>query len=158
MNGRVLEHIIKKHIITRNWFQGFSSPDLPLPPIKHYPALFILNTDTTDGPGEHWCVVIVFNKNHAEFFDSYGNPPSSYNLNIPIKQKSTTVQYNKKRVQGNKPNCGHHCIFYSIHRAEGKSLSFITNNLYTNNLTTNDRIAYNFIKNSYGIIYAEYSR
>lgn len=157
MNGSVLEHILKKHLITKTWFQGFSSVDLPLPPVKHYPALFILNTDTTEGPGEHWCIVIIFNKNNAEFFDSYGNPPSTYNLLTPIQQKISSIKFNQKRVQGEKPTCGHHCLFYSIHRAEGKSLPFITNNLYSNNLNLNDHLVYNFVKKSYGNIYADYS-
>lgn len=156
MNGSILNHILKKHLHTQKWFQGFSSVDLPLPPIKKYPALFILNTDDTRGPGEHWCVVIIFNKNRAEFFDSYGKPPCEYNLHESILNYSNTINYNKKRVQGNKPTCGHHCLFFSIQRAEGKSMENILQSLYTNDLYANDNLVYSFIKNSYGNEYASF--
>ena len=157
MNGAVISHILSTNPGTKKWFCGFSSPDIPLPDIEKYPSLIILNTDKANGPGEHWCVVIIFNKNYCEFFDSYGRPPCKYNLEEPILKHVNQITYNPKRVQGNAPTCGHHCLFFALHRASGKTLSEIMYNLYTECLKINDNIVYSFVQNSYGKIYASFN-
>ena len=35
---------------------------------------YIVNTDISTGPGEHW-VVIYFRRDQAIYFNSYGRPP-----------------------------------------------------------------------------------
>jgi len=156
MNGSVINHILSTNTHTNKWYNGFSSPDIPLPNIKKYPSLVILNTDTTDGPGEHWCVLIIYNRNKSEFFDSYGQSPSFYHFDKPIFEQVNNIQFNNVRVQGSYPTCGHHCLFFSILRAAGHSMKNILLNKYSNHLLNNDQLVYNFIKNSYGNLYAQF--
>jgi len=156
MNGSVINHILTSNPYTKHWYNGFSSPDLPLPHITKYPSLIVLNTDTTDGPGEHWCILIVFNNDEAEFFDSYGQSPQTYNFHNSIFEHVKKIKYNTRRVQGKLPTCGHHCLFYSVLRANGFSLNNIMSNKYSENLFNNDVTVFNFIKNSYGELYAKF--
>ena len=36
---------------------------------------YIINTDTSDKPGEFWVAIYFRNNNEAIYFDSYGQPP-----------------------------------------------------------------------------------
>ena len=49
----------------------------------HYCAL-IVNTDFSDKPGQHWVAYLYLPNHTAEFFDSNGQPPSTYNLPDPF--------------------------------------------------------------------------
>jgi hypothetical protein len=157
MNASVITHILSRDPYTHEWFQGFSSPDLPLPKIKRKPALFVLNTDDSDGPGEHWCVALIRNRNNCEFFDSYGLPPSAYNFESELLKQCKHVSYNEFRVQGTSPTCGHHCLFYALKRARGLSSVKIYETFYSLDLERNDRMVYNFIK-KYGDVIAQFAR
>jgi hypothetical protein len=157
MNGAVLKYIFQTNVYTKKQFGGFSSPDLPLPKIRRYPTFFILNTDLAKGPGEHWCLFIAVNKRHNEFFDPYGNPPTIYDFDTALYKKVDDIVYNDKCVQGFAPTCGHHCIFFGIHRAMGYSMDHIVNKLYTENITRNDFKVFNFVKNMYGEDFANFN-
>ena len=157
MNGTVLIKILKQNKNTRNIFQGFSTPDVPLPNIKKFPALIILNSDTSTGPGEHWCVIYIKNKNICEFFDPYGISPNYYNFTKQLLKISNSIIFNTYPIQGIAPTCGHHCVLFSIYRCKGYSAKFILNNLYDkNNLQSNDMLAYNYILKNYGPAYAKF--
>ena len=157
MNGAVITHILSRDPYTSSWFQGFSSPDLPLPRIRRKPALFILNTDNSQGPGEHWCVAIIRNRNICEFFDSYGFPPAVYKFEKQLLDHSKTILYNEFRIQGTEPTCGHHCLFYALKRGRGLTSKHICEKMYTTDQKKNDRMVYNYIK-QYGDVIAQYAK
>lgn len=59
---------------------------------------FIINTHTSNLPGEHWVAVSVQN-NIAYIFDSFGIPPPTL-LVSQLKQRGITkIYYNKKQIQ-----------------------------------------------------------
>jgi hypothetical protein len=148
MNSSVITHILTRDPYTASWFHGFSAADLTLPDkIKRKPALFILNTDTADGPGEHWCAVIIRNKNVCEFFDSYGLHPRVYNFEAQLLKHCNKIQFNEFRVQGDNPTCGHHCLFFALKRARGVTIRDLFTKYYSSkNLNGNDRMVFKYVK------------
>jgi hypothetical protein len=42
--------------------------------VLHYPSAYVVNSDRSDGPGEHWIAVYFCKDGCAEFFDSYFDP------------------------------------------------------------------------------------
>jgi hypothetical protein len=154
MNGAVIQTILTRDPYTAPWFRGFVTRDLSLPNKFNKPALFILNTDTSKGPGEHWCALIIFNKRRCEFFDPYGKHPATYGFEKLIDEHVTATVYNPVMVQGKMPVCGHHCLFYVLHRARGLSPHYIINKLYTpGNLKKNDATVFRFARR-FGAKYA----
>jgi hypothetical protein len=158
MNSSVIKHILTRDPYTGPMFQGFSAADLLLPDkIKCKPALFILNTDTADGPGEHWCAVIIRNKNVCEFFDSYGLAPSVYNFETQLLDHCNKIRFNEFRVQGANPTCGHHCLFFALKRARGVTLhDMFTKHYSSTNLNANDRMVYKYVKR-YGDVFSQFA-
>lgn len=146
MNSKRIQHILTLDPYAKLVFSGFGYPDLPLL-IKKFPALLILNTDKSTGPGEHWCVSFFRNNKYCEFFDPYGMSPDVYNFTERIFEHCSTIQYNKKQVQGlNQSTCGHHCIFFTLYRSRGIPCETILSNIYSNNIDSNDKLVYNFMK------------
>jgi hypothetical protein len=41
-----------------------------------------------------------------------------------LEKTSLNWSFNKKRIQGMEPYCGHYCIFYLLFRARGKDINF----------------------------------
>jgi hypothetical protein len=156
MNATVIKYIFQTNVKTKNWFGGFSSPDLPLPTPKKFPTIIVLNTDYAEGAGEHWCLFIRMKKNQNEFFDPYGQPPTLYNFNESLFQEIDKIIYNDTRVQGSLPTCGHHCIFFGINRAMGYSTEHIVKKLYSSDLEKNDHLVFQFIKKTYGDDFASF--
>jgi hypothetical protein len=160
MNGSIIKHILGNNPYTAQYFQGFCTPDLPLPKKFSKPAIFILNTDKWYGEGEHWCVANFISDDICEFFDSYGKPPCYYNFDKIIYKHAKDIVYNKFRVQGLPPTCGHHCLFFVLFRYYGYKASVILNKLLKHktkaDLRKNDTIVYNYIKNYFGEPYAAF--
>ena len=76
----------------------------------------IVNLDISTGPGTHW-VAYYKNKNHIEYFDSFGNlqPPTEIR-----KYLGNNILYNHERYQKfNTVICGHLCIKFLLNKRLG---------------------------------------
>ena len=84
-----------------------------LPVINTYPAGFITNMDPHDQPGTHWVAMYFELPREREFFDTYGFPPETYNMDTYILREVT--YYNDKPLQRlNLDVCGDDCLLYLI--------------------------------------------
>lgn len=154
MNSNRIQFVLKKDPYTRKIFDGFAYPDAPAN-IKQFPSLVIFNTDSITGPGEHWCICYFVNKRFAEFFDPYGMSPDLYKFTPIIEKHSKKIYFNEKPVQGlTAETCGHHVLFYALHRARGIPSISIMNKLYSNDPLQNDRMVFNYLQ-KYGQVIGE---
>ena len=92
--------------------------------------------------GSHW--LLVFQKNNATwFFDSYGKPPSYYNLTVnrcPLVYNNITVQPLKSS------SCGLYITFVLFHLSRGLSLEEIVKKFSWQTLQYNDKLVASFAK------------
>lgn len=44
----------------------------------HKASALVVNTDSSNGPGEHWIAIYIDENGHCEWFDSYGFRPEFY--------------------------------------------------------------------------------
>lgn len=146
MNGATIAHILQTSPCTNLAFQGFASPDIFMK-ISKFPALIILNTGISDGPGEHWCILYCTKKNKCEFFDSYGQPPHVYNFTHFLAYNNINkIMYNPQRLQGHSSmTCGHYCIYYALHRNMGFPMSVIIKNFDPTDFRKNDNRVFNYV-------------
>jgi len=151
MKGEAIENIISSDPQSRQWFQGFSSPDLQIPQPVSWPALYVLNTDVSDGPGRHWCLAILFSNGVCEFFDPLGRSPGVYKFHKPIFKHCEYISFNEYPVQSlTSTVCAHHCLFFIYHRVRGLTASKVMRKYSTTDTELNDRIVYTFIRTRYG--------
>ena len=76
---------------------------------------YIVNTDISTDPGEHW-VAIYFRRDQVIYFDSYGRPPEEQYVLPFIERNSSRWIHNKECLQSPWSKvCGIWCI-YIIHQ------------------------------------------
>ena len=73
-----IERILEKDSYTKKIFKGVYPKDL-LPTVE-YPGSYVLNTNPSSSPGEHWVGVHFTDVGSAEYFDSYGLHPIVHGL------------------------------------------------------------------------------
>lgn len=114
------------------------------------PALYVVNTDTSDKAGLHW-VCIYLPTTHSftiEFFDPLANSVDKYNHYIStfLIANGPNFIYSNKRIQNYfTSSCGLFCILFSVLRCEGRSFSNILS-LFTDELEKNEKNNRQFLR------------
>src|SRR5579871_5314319 len=141
MNGFEIEKIISKFMCGcgSNFAGVFAADEIP-ERFAQYPVGYVINTDPRALPGQHWVAYYHSSPNSNEFFDSYGNPPSTFSL-----KTFPQLTYNKLCFQElDSDVCGQYCIFYLYKRSKNFSLDYITKIL--SNARTPDQFVSQFCK------------
>ena len=78
MNASEIEDALRSNRFAREYLVGvFAADQLPT---KEFPGGYIVNTDTSSQPGQHW-VAFFTTKEGTECFDSFVENPSAYSEN-----------------------------------------------------------------------------
>jgi hypothetical protein len=151
MNGLQISYLLSMDAYTSHFFRGIvmrDSGDLPYSKkVLENPGLYILNTDSEMGKGEHWCAAFFSEKGDCEFFDPFGSPPAVYQLdNILSMRQSEPNVYNIVCLQDVfSKTCGHHCLFFSHFRCRGMSFIDILKFYDQADVKKNDKMVIDFI-------------
>ena len=112
-----------------------------------FPSAYVINSDPSNEPGEHWIAVYFDKRGRGEYFDSYGLAPALVGLESYMDTYSLAGWiYNSKTLQALFSNvCGHYCVYYILFRCRGVPMHAIVSD-FTSNLTENDRSISRFIR------------
>ena len=103
----------------------FAADQLPFLDSIVRPSGLIVNSDPISKPGTHWLAMYYGADGHDEFFDSYGQSPSSYQK-AWIDHLNPGFQYSRKRLQSDDTSvCGHYCVYYLKQKRKGSTLDTI---------------------------------
>ena len=105
-----------------------------------FPSAYVINSNPSNEPGEHWIAVYFDKRGRGECFDNYGLAPAFVGLESDMDTYSLAGWiYNRKTLQALFSNvCGHYCV-------SGIPLHVIVSD-FTSNLTKNDRSIFRFIR------------
>ena len=143
MNNKEIAEIIWQDPRARRVFRGVFPRDR-LPRKKgldtRRQSAYIVNTDRSVGPGEHWVCVWFDGKGHAEYFDSFGLPPLFASINNLIDRNSYyPLKYNQRLFQSLTSSvCGLYVLYYVLMKSRGATLGRIQQMFQTNDLFGND--------------------
>lgn len=121
------------------------------------PIVIIFNTDPSTAPGSHWLGIVVKKLPRRStptvyFIDSFGQPPSIYNVESYLRTFSSDIRYFTSQMQSTTTaTCGAfaiYCTYYLLYR-NVNTLDDISTYLTTNNIILNDSLVYNFIKHRF---------
>ncbi|RWS21522.1 hypothetical protein B4U80_06898, partial [Leptotrombidium deliense] len=115
-----------------------------IPTTTRRPASFIVNTDSSNEPGEHWVAIYLTKNNKAEYFDSFGLPPLHRDLTEFIHEHAKNgVKYNNICIQHPlSTTCGKFCLKYVQWRSMGYTMNDFLSNFSRNNLRKNDKLLF----------------
>lgn len=137
-----LEKFLYSDILLYHNTEGVFAID-KIPNKNKYKKCFIINSDPSFLPGQHWIAIFLPSNGLPEFFDSFGKSPSSYSeslLNFLLDQNSKGFIYNYKKIQSSESStCGLFCLYFLYYRIRGYSFTEILKR-FGKNLSQNDLI------------------
>lgn len=113
-----------------------------LPAQKGRFRFYIVNLDAKHQPGSHW-VAIVFKKDTALYFDSYGHAPMQEDIINFMNRNSQTIKYNSIRLQNFKTST---CGIFSLYFLYRLSRNLSINQLDMKNTIKNESFIKLFLK------------
>ena len=143
MNILQIEHLLKKGLKNKTIFKKVCALDQLEKPT--FPSAYVINSDPSSEPGEHWVAVYFVKRGRGEYFDIYGLPRTLIDLDSYMDAYSLSGWiYNRKTLQ---PYfCGRYCVYFILFRCRGVPLHAIVSD-FMSNLTENDRSISRFIHN-----------
>ena len=112
--------------------------------ISQLPVFFIINTNTSNLPGQHWKAVYISTKRLGEVFDSLATP-------VGLQLQQWMNRFTKKWTPSSmtlqnpiSPSCGAYVLYFVMTRMKHKSLKSCLLP-FTNNVVENDRIVEQFL-------------
>lgn len=140
MNTLDIQKVLKLHKCTKKYFKGVYAIDKIPKKVKSKPAMYVINTDKSNKPGQHWLAIYFSSTGCAEFFDSYGRAPSKYTgLSKFLKLNSKCMIYNTKQIQSSFTGvCGQYCCVFLSTRCKQKSMKNFVKLFNTQNRLEND--------------------
>ncbi|DAC80266.1 TPA_asm: adenain [Branchiostoma lancelet adintovirus] len=131
----------------------FAADQLPTN-VPEYPSAFVVNTDCSGKPGQHWLALYFDESMRGEFFDSYGRAPKDYPRSIELfLRRNSRLPWirNERQIQSRwSTTCGQHCLFYLLHRCRRIPLMSIVD-MFSRNLELNDVSVAQFIEEHFDI-------
>ena len=146
MNTLEIERLLKKGLKNKTIFKKVCALDQLKKPT--FPSAYIINSDLSSEPGEHWVAVYFDKRGRGEYFDSYGLPRTLIGLDSYMDACSLSGWiYNRKTLQAYFSSfCGRYCVYFILFRCRGVPLHAIVSD-FMSNLTKNDRSISRFIHN-----------
>lgn len=150
MNSFQIDKILRSNIHTKYFYGGVLAYDQIsyIYYLPNQPIVFVLNTATTNTPGEHWILVILSNK-ICELFDSLALPIEAYKELIEKLSKiCNSIKITPYRIQNiYTPSCGYHCILFFLLRTQFKANYIFKNIYFAGKYSDNDILAISCITN-----------
>ena len=143
----MFSHEIEQELNHLKCFKGvYSKNNLPLRKLVTRPIAFIINTQNSDEPGEHWVGLFVAKNNIAEFFDSFGRNPLCCEIKKFLIINDVKILIINKNIIQNifSDNCGRYCILFIKLKCNGMTFSDFLK-LFNKNTLSNEILIENLI-------------
>lgn len=142
MNTKEIQKVMRQNVGSS--FLGVF-PRNRIPSVNTLPCSLVCNTDLDSQLGQHWIAIYLDQCGNGEYYDSYGLPPLHTEFSDFMHKNVDSWIWNTKQVQDrHSVVCGHHCIFYLIHRYKGLDMIEITS-MFTDNFFENDAIVKHYV-------------
>ena len=154
MDTRQMYAVLRSDKNTAPHLRGvFASDRLPRR-VRDYPSAYVVNTDPSNKPGQHWLAIYFDGEERGEFFDSYGRAPNLYPRPIlRFLRRNTRLPWirNQRQIQARlSTTCGQHCLFYLLHRCRNIPMTSIVD-MFSSDLELNDVSVAEFIERHFDI-------
>ena len=149
--GDLLRAVKEDPIVSETFGSILPRDKLPTGKLRDFPRSYIVNTDSSQGPGKHWVAFYFENERSAEFFDSYGYKPLQLATEFEtfLSRNAEHWIHNEKRLQGDFSTvCGQFCLLFLYHRCRGISMTDIIQ-MFSKDTDVNDVLVNEFVNSVY---------
>ena len=142
MNGAQIERALRQDKFASQSFVGVFAADRL--PVKEFSGSYVVNTDETGQPGQHWVAFYTVDDT-IECFDSFGKDPGVYNAHIKKWLDDTYKVIQCETIQSDDTTvCGQHCMFFLLLRSCGFSYEDVMS-AFTSDTVINDKFVCKFV-------------
>ena len=148
MNNQEIVALLTRDLRARRVFRGVFPRD-KLPEYVNGASAYIINTDHSRGPGKHWVCVWFDGQGGAEYFDSFGVPPTLEPILRFIERNiSGRFSYNARLFQDLLSSaCGLYVMYYVLMKSRGARLSRVQQVFHPYHLRVNDNRVRSLVRN-----------
>ena len=148
---------LRHHPDTRNYFMGCCPSD-GIKTSSLFPYCWIVNTDESHQPGQHWVVVNVVAKERVEYFDSLAHWPAVENIQEFLDGFNTVVHLRAgSTLQSPRSTCcGKYALYFLLqryHQPNPRSFVQIVHHLNTF-ATEPDKIVQSYVNRRFKRIFS----
>ena len=149
MNADEITSALQSNGVTRHIFNGVCAADEVPIAFSVLPASCVVNTDTSDEPGQHWIALFQAKASVLEYFNWYGNDPAYHKLELhPLIASNRLVKQDYLIQSDLTTVCGQYAMFFVYNRCIGKSYSDILK-LFSKDIYANDRMVQLFVNRTF---------
>ena len=160
MNSNLLYNCLASDVLIRPWIRGIYAIDMLPCKVMTRPALYIINSDLSNSPGQHWFTVFFPETDSGvekcEFMDSLGRHPSFYRNYLLefIKRNSDVIIINGRCLQSDTSSvCGHYALYFSYFRCRNVCMECIlSKDHFALDPNVNDLNVYNFTRTHFPML------
>ena len=128
------------------YYQGLFIADDHWVRLLQLPASYVFNSDSADGPGEHWICFFTDSDRSVDYMDSYGTAPWEKIYKWPTKNGFGPVRFNQKWLQHPTSSiCWAYVIYFLATRSRGLSLVDILRRFQSYDFKLNDNLVISLI-------------
>ena len=139
MNTREIDAVLKNCKTTQRFFRGTHPADfVPDLADDERPQAWILNSEPSSSPGQHWTAAFLNTKNQLIYFDSCADEPSD-DLQKFLSRFASASKMQFRVQDYFSEVCGQYCIYFIYSLCKGKSFSKFCSKFSRSNLAKNDR-------------------
>ena len=144
MNGREITLVLTADPHASRYFRGVFPKDQLPRHISGKPACYVINTDSSRGPGEHWVAVWLHHDGRSEYFDSFGLPPRHREIIDFLRRNSVTWYHHNRRLLQNvtSSTCGLYVIYYICMKSRGWSMRRLLRPFHPHRQRANDELVW----------------
>ena len=150
MNSKELSDCLSQCAVTKRNSAGVFAADRVPAEFPHLPAGCVVNTHSSNLPGEHWIALYQSNDDVVEFFDSFGQAPSKYGFVFDIFRDKHIIKQDNKIQSDLTTVCGQYCLFFLACRCGGRSFSDIVG-LFSPDRIYNDVVVLSYVNQCFGL-------
>lgn len=113
--------------------------------VQRYPCSFVVNTDDSKKPGEHWISLYFDDESECQYFCPLGTEPYGALFDF-VTKNSHRAYYNQTILQHPLSNlCGYYCVYHLAHASKGYRLPDVVNQFSAGNWRKNDQKVFKFV-------------
>ncbi len=143
MDSHQIETAMLREPLCRDTFVGVFASDAI--PEKQFPGAYIVNTDPSDQPGQHWVAFYCTENGDFEAFDSFGSDPGLYSESIKAWMGETYTIRSQAVLQSDDSTlCGNYCLYFLLLRCHGISYEDLLS-VFCSDRALSDRFVCKFI-------------
>ena len=146
MEGADLDAKLRSDPYIERYYHGVFSSDEAWPVPWNLPASYVFNTDSSEGPGQHWICFFIDSDDSVDYMDSYGTAPIRSTYKWLKNNGFGPVRFNQKWLQGPSSTiCWAYSIYFLATRSRGLQLEDILKRFHSYNFPRNDHIVMSLI-------------